>query len=160
MLESLITYLPYLKIACVCLSVILVLRMIVTYRKVRPASKRACLIGMFFPLLILAIYGFIIGTSLPPKALISLGVAGLLLGLWRGRKTKLWLENNHPRVQYTIWFLVVWGISYCTIQILVSLGHALTLNLGIGTMCFTTAIALGSQGNILARLIRLRNHHH
>ena len=156
MLEIVLPYLPYLKAACVVVSVILIGRMIATYRKVRPVSKRTCLIGIVFPLLILTVNAVIIGTSLPTAALVGLGAAGLVLGLVRGQKSRLWLENNRPRVQYTVWFLVVWGISYCTIQILVSLGHSLSLNLGIGSMCFSTAIALGSQSNILVRLGRLK----
>ncbi len=145
----------YARLASLLISVLLIARMVYTYRRVRPVSRKRCLTGILFPVLILGVYAVIIGTGLPRPALIFIFLLGLFLGFWRGRKTKLWVENNRPWAQHAIWFLVIWGISYALMQVLVSVAHSMSADVGIGTMCFTTAIAVGSQGNILMRLRRL-----
>jgi hypothetical protein len=102
------------------------------------------------------VYSIIIGTSLPQQALFVLSVLGLALGTFQGRKTQVWSEHGRARAQNTIWFLVIWALSYSMTQLLIILGRSLSLNIGIGTMCFSTGIALGSQGNILFRLLKTK----
>ena len=145
----------YLRYVCLFASVLLIARMIYTYRRIRPVSKKSCIIGIIFPVLILGVYSFFIGSGLPSSVMVFLFLGGLYLGFWRGRKTKLWMEGHGPRVQHTIWFLVIWGISYTLMQALVSMGHWMSISVGIGAMCFSTAVAIGSQGNLLVRLRKL-----
>ncbi len=145
-------YLPYV---CLFASVILMARMIYTYRRIRPVSKKSCIIGIIFPILILGVYSFFIGSGLPLELLVFLFLVGLYLGFWRGRKTKLWMDSNGPRVQYTVWFIVIWGISYTLMQALMSAGHLMSITIGIGAMCFSTAVAIGSQGNVFVRLRKM-----
>ena len=141
-------------------SILLIIRMVRRYRRTRAVTKRNCLIGIVFPILILIVYLIIIGTSLPSNVLFLLFVIGLIMGLWQGKKTKVWIENNLPRAQNTVWFLVIWFLSYALTHILVSIGHSMSLNVGIGAMFLTTAIALGTQGNIIFRLARLKDEPH
>ena len=145
----------YLRYVCLFASVLLIARMIYTYRRVRPVSKKSCIIGIIFPVLILGVYALIIGSGLPSELLVFLFLLGLYLGFWRGMKTKLWMDSKGPRVQYTVWFIVIWSISYMLMQALVSAGHLMSITIGIGAMCFSTAVAIGSQGNIFVRLRKL-----
>jgi len=145
----------FLKYISLIISIYLVIRMVRKYRRVRSLSKKNCLIGIVFPILILLVYSVIIGTSLPPTALFLLSGFGLALGLFQGKKTKIWIENNLPRAQNTFWFLVVWVVSYILTHLLIAVGSSMSMNVGIGTMCLTTAIALGTQGNIIVRLSKL-----
>jgi len=146
----------FLKYVSLIISIFLVLRMLRKYRRVKAISKKNCLIGIFFPVLILIVYSVIIGTSLPPNVLFLLFVFGLVLGLFQGKKTKIWIESNLPRAQNTVWFLVIWAISYALTHLLIAVGSSMSMNVGIGTMSLTTAIALGTQGNIMVRLSKLK----
>ena len=146
------TFLKYLRYVSFAISIILILRMLRSYRKIRSVSRKSCVVAIVFPIATLLVYSVIIGSSLPSIALSALFAFGLALGVWQGKKTDVWVENGRPRAQNTIWFLVVWALSYTLMQVLVQLGTRLSLNVGIGTMCVSTAIALGSQGFILIRL--------
>jgi hypothetical protein len=149
-------FVQYLRYVFLIVSIFFIVRLIRRYRKVRTISKRNCLIGIVFPVLILLVYSIIIGTSLPSNVLLLLALFGLVLGMWQGNKTKVWIENNVARSQNTVWFLMIWAISYTVTHLLVSIGHSMSMNVGIGTMCWTTAIALGAQGIIFLRLTRLK----
>ena len=146
------TFLKYLRYVSFAISIILILRMLRSYRKIRSVSRKSCVVAIVFPIATLLVYSVIIGSSLPSIALSALFAFGLALGVWQGKKTDVWVENGRPRAQNTIWFLVAWALSYTLMQVLVQLGTRLSLNVGIGTMCVSTAIALGSQGFILIRL--------
>lgn len=146
------TFLKYLRYASFAISIILILRMLRSYRKVRSVSRKSCAVAIVFPIATLLVYSIIIGSSLPSIVLSALFAFGLALGVWQGKKTDVWVENGRPRARNTIWFLVVWALSYTLMQVLVQLGNSLSLNVGIGTMCVSTAIALGSQGFIMIRL--------
>jgi len=149
---NLAVILKYVRFVSLAISIILILRMLRTYRRVRSVSRKSCVIAIAFPIATLLVYSVIIGSSLPSIALSPLFAFGLALGVWQGRKTKVWVENGRPQAQNTIWFLVVWALSYTLMQVLVQLGNRLSLNIGIGTMLASTAIAVGSQGLILIRL--------
>jgi hypothetical protein len=146
----------FIKYISLIISILLVIRMVRKYRRIRAVSKKNCLIGIVFPILILLVYSVIIGTSLPPVFLFLLFGLGLILGLIQGQKTKVWIENRLPRARNTVWFLVIWALSYALTHVLMVAGSAMSMNVGIGTMSLTTAVALGTQGIILVRLSRLK----
>jgi len=87
--------------------------------------------------------------------LLTILLIGAGLGAWQGRNTKVWIENGRGKAQNTVWFLVIWAVCYGFNQFLVSLGLAMSLNVGIGAMCLGTGVVLGSQGNILYRLLSI-----
>lgn len=149
---NLATILKYVRYVSLAISILLILRMLRTYRKVRSVTRKSCVIAMIFPMATLLVYSVIIGSSLPSTGLSALFAVGLALGVWQGRKTDVWVENGRPQAQNTIWFLVVWALSYTLMQVLVMLGNKLSLKVGIGSMMASTAIAVGSQGLILIRL--------
>lgn len=136
------------------LSLALILRMLAKYRRVRSVSRKSCAFAVVFPVLMLLTYAAIVGSSLPSIALAGLFAAGLALGLWQGIQTDVWIEGGLPRARNTIWFLLVWTVSFATMQALVHIGDRLGVNIGIGAMMATTAVAVGSQGLILFRLSR------
>ncbi|GEM_PF-3188109 len=135
-------------------SVLLILRMLRTYRRTRSISRKSCVAAMAFPVVTLAVYFVIVGSKLGTAALAGLAAFGLGLGVAQGRKTLVWRENGMARAQNTVWFLAVWAVSYATMQSLVVVGNSLSLNVGIGGMFVSTALAVGSQGLLYARLSR------
>ena len=147
---------PYLRWLCLGLSVFFIARMLLTFRRVRLISRKACVIGMAFPALMLAVYSWFVGSDLATALLGALFALGAAAGLWQGRKTKVWLASGRAVAQNTIWFLVVWAASFTFIQALVSVGSSMRFNLGIGAVCVTTGIAIGSQSTLLVRLSTLR----
>lgn len=145
----------YLSLFFMGLSVLMILRMLRTFRRVRSVSALSSLISIMMSLAFIVIYYFIVGTNLQPTVLGLILAAGLSLGMWQGRKTKVWRENNRVRAQNTLWFLVVWSLSYGFNQLLIVMGKEQSLNIGIGTMCLGTGVAWGSQIIILVKLIRI-----
>lgn len=149
-------FLYYLSFIFMFLSFALIGWMILTFRKVRTVSTKSPLIAICMSLVIILIYGLIIGTSLPVVTLLLILLIGAGLGAWQGRNTKVWIEDGNGKAQNTIWFLVLWALCYGFNQFLVSLGAAISLNVGIGALCLGTGVVLGSQGNLLYRLFKLQ----
>jgi len=140
---------------CLALSVFLIVRMLLTYRQVHAVSRRSCVIGIVFPVLILGAYAAFLGSDLPDTILAGLFALGAAGGAWQGRNTRVWSAAGRPMAQNTFWFLVVWAASFILGQALVALGSSLRFNLGIGAISLTTGIAVGAQAYVLARLSTL-----
>ena len=130
--------------------------MLFTFRKVRSVSIRAPLIAIAISLIGFVIYKSIIGTSLSNQLLWVLAIIGLLLGMWQGKKTNVWLEGGKRKAQNTMWFIVIWGLGYGFNQLLAVTGQALSMNLGIGALSFSTGITIGAQGIIFTKLVSAR----
>ncbi|MBE9574965.1 MAG: zinc ribbon domain-containing protein [Proteobacteria bacterium] len=145
-------FLQVLSFILMFISFALIGWMILTFSKVRTVSTRSPLIAMGMSLVFILVYLLIIGTSLPGGALLLILLLGAGLGAWQGQNTKVWTENGIGKAQNTVWFLVIWAVCYGFNQLLVSLGLAMSLNVGIGAMCLGTGVIFGSQGNILYRL--------
>jgi hypothetical protein len=144
--------LKIVRYVSLAVSILLILRMFRTFRRTRTISRKSCVVAALFPLVTLVIYFVIIGSKLTVPALSALSVFGLALGIVQGRKTRVWQEKGKARAQNTLWFLVVWAVSYATMQTLIVVGNTLSLNVGIGGMFVSTAIAVGSQGLLFVRL--------
>ena len=152
--QDLALILKVARYVSLAVSILLILRMLRTYRRTRSISRRSCVVAMAFPVVTLAVYFFVVGSKLGTAALAALAAFGLGLGIVQGRKTRVWRENGLARAQNTIWFLAVWAVSYAAMQSLVVIGNSLSLNVGIGGMFVSTALAIGSQGLLYARLSR------
>ena len=152
--QDLALILKVARYVSLAVSILLILRMLRTYRRTRSISRKSCVVAMAFPVVTLAVYFAVVGSKLGTAALAVLAAFGLGLGIVQGRKTRVWRENGLARAQNTVWFLAVWGVSYATMQSLVVIGHSLSLNVGIGGMFVSTALAIGSQGLLFARLSR------
>jgi hypothetical protein len=152
--QDLALILKVARYVSLAVSILLILRMLRTYRRTRSISRKSCVVAMAFPVVTLAVYFVVVGSKLGTAALAVLAAFGLGLGIVQGRKTRVWRENGLARAQNTIWFLAVWAVSYATMQSLVVIGNSLSLNVGIGGMFVSTALAIGSQGLLYARLSR------
>ncbi len=137
-------------------SIILIIMMLFTFRKVRSVSVKAPLIAIAVSLVGFIVYKAIIGTSLTTALLWLLATIGFVLGLWQGKKTKVWMENGQRKAQNTMWFIVIWALSFGFNQLLAVTGQALSMNMGIGALSFSTGIAIGAQMVILAKMLRAR----
>jgi uncharacterized OB-fold protein len=134
------------------ISIALIILMFVTYRKIRNVSIKTPLIAIAIGLAAFIIYKAIIGTSLTNQALLALAGFGALLGMWQGRKTKVWLENGHRKMQNTVWFIIIWVLGYGLSQALVLAGQAMSMNLGIGALSLSTGITLGTQSVLFLKV--------
>lgn len=144
-----------MAIALTLVSFALILWMILTFRRKRSITRRAPLISIGMSLLFILVYWLIVGTSIPVWGLFFIIVTGIVLGVWRGKNTKVWIEKGIAKAQNTIWFLIVWAFCYGLNQFLISAGKALSFNLGMASMAVGTGVILGSQGNIFLRLQKL-----
>jgi hypothetical protein len=138
------------------ISIILIIVMLLTFRKVRSVSVKAPLISIAVSLVGFIIYKAIIGTSLSSQLLWVLAITGIILGMWQGKKTDVWLEDGKRKAQNTMWFIVIWALGFGFNQLLAVTGQALSMNLGIGSLSFTTGITMGAQGMIFMKLVNAR----
>jgi hypothetical protein len=138
------------------ISIILIIVMLFTFRKVRSVSIKAPLISIAISLIGFIIYKAIIGTSLSTQLLWVLAIIGLILGMWQGKKTNVWIEGGKRKAQNTMWFIVIWGLGYGFNQLLAVTGQALSMNLGIGALSLSTGITIGAQGIVLMKLMTAR----
>ena len=134
------------------ISVVLIVVMLVTYKKTRRMMAANLYISLAISLVILIAYALIVGTSLPFWALLLIGTAGVLFGVLRGQSTRLWKENGRVLGQNTRWFLVIWALCYCLNLGLLYLARSYSLNIGMGAMCLGTGVIIGSQSIILVKL--------
>ena len=134
------------------ISVILIIVMLVTYKKTRRMTSKTLWISIAITLVILIAYALFVGSSLPFWALVLIGAVGAFFGLLRGQSTRLWTENGRVLAQNTRWFLVIWALCYLLNLALLNLAKSYSLNIGIGAMCLGTGVTIGSQGIILIKL--------
>lgn len=137
------------------LSFVMVIVMLITFRKVRTISLKSPLIAISISVAVFAIFCLFIGTDLPALVIAVILAAGFVLGGWQGKKTNVWMdEDGRRKAQNTIWYLVIWALCYGVTQTLVSLGQTASLNVGIGTMGLGTGVSIGAQSVILIKLMR------
>jgi len=154
-MDSIQLILKVLSAFFMLISMALIGWMLVTFRRVRSISALSCVFSLLFTSLIFAVYWFIVGTSLSWIILLGLAFFGLALGFLMGQSTRVWVEDGGKKARNTIWYLVFWAACFLVTQSLVTLGHSLSLNLGIGAMVLGTGVTFGSQGNIFLRLLIL-----
>jgi hypothetical protein len=138
------------------ISILLIIVMLFTFSKVRSVPIRAPLISIILCLAGFVIFKAIIGTSLSDQILWVLAIIGFFLGMWQGKKTNVWLEDGKCKAQNTIWFMVIWALGFGFNQLLAVTGQALSMNLGIGALSFSTGITVGAQGIIFMKLVTVR----
>jgi hypothetical protein len=138
------------------ISIILIIVMLFTFRKVRSVSIKAPLISIIVCLIGFIIYKEIIGTSLSAQLLWVLAIIGFILGMWQGKKTNVWLEDGKRKAQNTMWFIVIWALGFGFNQLLAVTVQALSMNLGIGALSFSTGITMGAQVIIFMKLVNAR----
>jgi hypothetical protein len=139
------------------ISVILVIVMLATYKKVRPMSPRSLWLSILITLGILAAFWLIVGTGLSSWVLAAIGAAGVAFGLIRAQSTRIWSEKGRVLGQDTRWFLVIWALCYVLNLAVLHFARSYSLNVGIGAMCLGTGVTLGSHGTFLAKIPRARS---
>lgn len=148
-------FMQMLSLFLLFISLILIIWMIITFRKVRNVSPRDCFLSIIISILILVVYWILLGTSLSIQLIFFSILFGTILGIWRGSGTNVWREGGKGKVQSTVWYLVIWAICYFFTQFLISIGNVMSYDVGLSVMLFGTGVVLGSQGNILYRLLEI-----
>jgi len=154
-MDSIQIFLKILSLFFMLVSMALIGWMLITFRRVRSISALTCIVSIVITSLIFAVYWIIIGTNLHWIILLALVLLGMSLGFLMGQTTKVWVEEGKKKAKNTIWYLIIWAACYLLTQALVSMGHALSLNVGIGAIVLGTGVTVGSQGNIFLRLLLL-----
>jgi hypothetical protein len=155
MMDYIQIFLRVLSLFFMLVSMALIGWMLVTFHRVRSISALNCVVSVVITSMILVVYWIIVGTNLHWIILIALILFGMGLGFLMGQTTKVWFEEGERKAKNTIWYLIIWAACYLVTQTLVSMGHALSLNIGIGAIMLGTGVTVGSQGNIFLRLLLL-----
>lgn len=155
MMDSIEIFLKVLSLFFMLISMALIGWMLVTFRRVRSISALNCVVSVVITSLILAVYWIIVGTNLHWIILLALVLFGMGLGFLMGQTTRVWTDEGKKKAKNTLGYLIIWAACYLLTQTLVSMGHALSLNVGIGAIVLGTGVTVGSQGNIFLRLLLL-----
>lgn len=81
---------------------------------------------------------------------------GLGLGLAWGQASRVYARGQRIVARRSAWHLVFWGFSYAVTQLLATLTRAGWVSAGLAAMFFSAGSTLGTNLNLLARLLRQR----
>jgi hypothetical protein len=141
-----------LGLAAGAFTILMIGFMLVTFRKARTVTHRGSAVSIFISLAVLAAYWIVIGTNLHILVILLILIAGLALGTWRGNRTEIWTEGGVTKARNSMWFLAVFGVCYAFNQLLIILGQAASLSMGIAAICLGTGVAIGAEGNLYRRI--------
>ena len=148
LLTPLFKLIGLLSILLVILSIFLMIRSI---GKARRITARSLLIQMGTAPAFLLVYSLVLGVSVAFKWAIPLVILGVGVGgLW-GFNTALSLRGKNVFGTRSIWYLVLWGVSFTLTQLLALAATEGLVAGGLATMCFSMGTALGMNGGLLLR---------
>jgi len=87
----------------------------------------------------------------------ALLITGLGFGLAWGQATRLYVKGPSTVGKRSVLHIVFWAVSYAITQILATFAPALWVAGGLTAMFFSTGSGLGTNLNLLFRLLRLRS---
>jgi len=148
LLTPLFKLIGFLSIPLVAFSIFLMIRSI---GKARRITARSLLIQMGTAPLFLLFYSLVLGVSVAFKWAVPLVALGAGLGgLW-GFNTALSLRGADVVGTRSIWYLVLWGVSFTLTQLLALFATDGMTAGGLATMCFSMGTAVGMNGCLLLR---------
>ena len=142
----------YLAIPVTILSV---LWMIKTLRRPKPVTFPSLVIQIALPVLVLLVYSLLLHVSVNPALAWPLFAAGLVLGVISGQTTKLNVNKGKVYGQRSVWYLVVWALTFSVTQLLSLMQRRGIVALGLATMYFSTGLAIGTNVSFMYRRWRL-----
>jgi len=138
------------------LTVVLIIVMLLTFRKERRIGALALLISTALNLIMLPVFIGLSGARLNLLIGLPLLILGLLIGTLRGFATRLTYRDGHVVGKRSLWFLAGWGLSIVLAQLLVLAGSTILASLGLIPMYLSTGTQIGINGNLLLRRLFLR----
>ena len=137
------------------LTILSVLWMIKTLRRPKPVTVRSLVIQIALPVLVLLAYSFLLHVQVNILLAWPLFVAGLVLGLISGQTTKLSVKKGKVYGQRSVWYLVVWAVTFSVTHGLSLLQRRGIVAVGLATMYFSTGLAIGTNVSFMYRRWRL-----
>lgn len=148
LLTPLFKLIGFLSIPLVVLSIFLMIRSI---GKARRITSRSLLIQMGTAPAFLIIYSLALGIGVALKWAVPLVLLGAGVGGFWGLNTALSLRGSEVVGTRSIWYLVLWAVSFTLTQALALLATDGMTAGGLATMCFSTGTAVGMNGGLLLR---------
>ena len=129
--------------------------MLLTFRRARTLKTSSLVVPMVVSLLVLLLYGVLLGAT-PGVGWLLLGllVGGALGALW-ARTHRLFVAGGHVRSQANLWFLAIWALVLSLNQLVLLVSNRSSRVL-VGLLVVSTGVALGTGLVLLARFRRLR----
>jgi hypothetical protein len=138
------------------ITVALTIVALITFRKERRLTRLSTFISLLLSLAMLPLFTALSGAQLNPLLGWPLLVLGLLVGLIWGRSTRLYYRDEKVMGKRSLFHLVGWGLSWALSQFLALFDSALLAALGLVPIFFTTGTQVGTQANLLFRLLFLK----
>ena len=132
--------------------------MIKNLRHEQRLTSRSLVIQLAMSPIILLIYALLLGVSVSVDLAIPLLFVGLALGALWGKTTKLSLNRGQVFGRRSIWYLVIWALTFTVTQGLALAASSGAVSHGLTTMFFSTGIAIGMNVNLLYRRWSLVSH--
>ncbi len=148
LLTPLYKLIGFLSIPLVIVSVLLMIRSIGKSKRI---TARSLLIQIVTAPAFLVLYSVILGISVALKWAVPLVILGTGVGgLW-GFNTMLSVRGKDVFGTRSIWYLVLWVLSFSVTQLLALLATDGLVAGGLATMCFSLGTAIGMNGGLLLR---------
>ena len=138
------------------LTVVLIIVMLLTFRKERRIGAFSLLISAGLSLIMLPAFILLSGARLRLLIGLPLLAIGLLVGTLRGFATRLYHRDGHVVGKRSLWFLAGWGLSLVLAQLLSLAGSTILASVGLMPMYLSTGTQIGITGNLLLRRLFLR----
>ena len=141
----------WLNLVCSGFTILMVLVMLITFRKPRPIGRFTPLLSMLLSLLLLALFWLLSGVTLNGLVALLVFGLGLAAGLVIGLTTRLVTQGRRVLGRYSWLFLAAWGGSVVLAQLLAWSGWALAAALGIIPLLFSTGSLVGREATLFIR---------
>jgi len=138
------------------LTVVLIIVMLLTFRKERRIGALSLLISAILSLIMLPVFILLSGARLNLLIGLPLLMIGLLVGVLRAFATRIYYRGDHVVGKHSLWFLAGWGLSMVLAQLLALAGSRLLADVALMPMYLSTGTQVGIAGNLLLRRLFLR----
>jgi membrane protein CcdC involved in cytochrome C biogenesis len=154
-MEYFLKIIGYLSIPLVLLSVFWMIRGL---RKQRRLTQKSLIIQMLFSPIFLLVYSLLLKVPVSQTIATTLLIVGLVIGVLWGNTTRLQYRDNQVFGQRSIWYLVIWALSFSITQVLALIARSGIVAIGLSTMFFSTGGAIGMNAYLLYRYSRMVSH--
>ena len=138
----------FLSIPLLIFSIIMMVR---SLKKERTITIRSLLLQVVISLAMLIIYSTLLKVDPPTGWSWVLIATGLLIGGLQSRTTALTVQGDKVLGKRSVWFLVIWGISFTITQLLALFGRAEIASYGLLTIYLSTGLSVGANLGLFFR---------
>lgn len=125
--------------------------MIRSLKRERAITIRSLLLQVIISITMLLIYSTLLKINPPTGWSWALIGLGLFIGTMQSRTTALTVRGNRVLGKRSVWFLVIWGISFTLTQLLVTFGRGDMASYGLLTIYLATGLSVGANTGLFFR---------